>query len=116
MPIYRWSEIEREPMTAGIIRQVIHSERITVARISLPKGAVVPRHHHENEQVTLLQEGRLRFVFPEGDKLLSAGEVMQIPPNVPHEVEALEDSVAVDLFAPVREDWIRGDDAYLRGR
>ena len=44
-----------------------------------------------------------------------AGEVMEISSNLPHLVEALEDSVAVDLFAPVREDWIRGDDAYLRG-
>ena len=65
-------------------------------------------------KVTLLQQGRLKFVFDDGEKLLEAGEVMQIPPHAPHEVLALEDSFAIDLFSPIRADWISGDDAYLR--
>jgi quercetin dioxygenase-like cupin family protein len=112
---HRWNDITTEQMSAGIARQVIHAERMTVARIFLSKGAVVPRHSHDNEQVTLLQEGKLKFLFDDGQQVLSAGEVMQIPPDAPHRVEALEDSVAIDLFAPPRLDWIRGDDAYLRG-
>lgn len=115
MKPHRWNDITTELMSAGISRQVIHAERMTVARIFLSKGAVVPRHSHDNEQVTLLQEGKLKFLFDDGQQVLSPGEVMQIPPDAPHSVEALEDSVAIDLFAPARQDWIRGDDAYLRG-
>lgn len=114
MKRHSWKEIEREQLSEKVARQVIHAERITVARIYLSKGAVVPRHSHENEQVTLLDSGRLRFSFDGGDMLLEAGQAMQIPPNAPHGVEALEDSAAVDLFVPVRQDWVRGDDSYLR--
>lgn len=72
------------------------------------------RHHHENEQITMLESGRLRFLFDDEQSILEAGQAMQIAPNRPHAVEALEDSVACDLFAPVRADWLSGDDSYLR--
>lgn len=111
---YRWQDIPKEQLSAQFTRQVIHAERITVARLWLTKGSVVPRHSHENEQVTVLQSGKLKFIFDTAEHIISAGEVMQISPNAPHSVEALEDSEAMDLFCPVREDWIRGDDAYLR--
>ncbi len=101
-------------MNPDFARKVIHTGRMTIARVMLAKGSVVPRHSHENEQVTLLEQGRLRFQFDDREEIIAAGEVMQIPPNAPHLVEALESSVAFDLFAPVREDWLRGDDAYLR--
>ncbi len=112
--LHKWTQIENEQLSPNLARQVIHAERITIARLSLKKGSLVPRHHHENEQITLLQQGRLKFVFDDGEKLLEAGEVMQIPPHAPHEVLALEDSFAIDLFSPIRADWISGDDAYLR--
>ncbi|MCS6953878.1 MAG: cupin domain-containing protein [Bryobacterales bacterium] len=114
MNVYRWEEIEKEQMNPRVARQVIHGERMTVARIHLAKGAIVPEHKHPNEQITLLQSGRLRFAIAGEERVVEAGETVQIPPDLPHAVEALEDSVAVDLFSPVREDWIRGDDAYLR--
>jgi quercetin dioxygenase-like cupin family protein len=94
---------------------VIHTDRITIARLYLRAGAVVARHSHENEQVTVLQTGRLKFIFDDREEIVEAGQCLQIPSYAPHRVEALEDSEAMDLFAPIREDWIRGDDAYLRG-
>ena len=114
MTHHRWADVPREQLNPQLARQVIHGAKMTVARLYLSKNAVVPRHSHANEQITLLQEGRLRFVFDDGEAAVEAGEIMQIPPDSPHSVVALEDSVALDLFAPVREDWIRGDDAYLR--
>src|ERR1051326_2040806 len=114
MQTFNWSSIPEEPLNPLIGRRVIHTERMTVCRIRLAKGAVVPRHSHENEQVTMLESGALRFVFDGGEKIIRAGDVLPIPPHAPHRVEALEDSLAVDLFSPVREDWRRGDDAYLR--
>ncbi len=114
MTLHGWDRIPKEPLGARLARQVIHTANMTVARIYLGKGAVVPRHSHENEQVTVLMEGRLRFLFDSGPVEVAPGQALEIPPNAAHQVEALEDSVAMDLFAPRREDWIRGDDAYLR--
>lgn len=114
MQPHRWDDIPLEQMNPQFARKVIHAERMTIARVFLAKGSVVPRHSHENEQVTVLQAGKLKFVFDGAEHVISAGEVMQIAPNAPHMVEALEDSEAFDLFSPIREDWIRGDDAYLR--
>jgi quercetin dioxygenase-like cupin family protein len=115
MKIHSWSSIAQEELNPTASRQVIHSQRMTIARLTLKKGAIVEKHHHENEQVTILESGRLRFEFPDEVIELLGGQVLEIPSNVPHRVEALEDSRATDLFAPVREDWLRGDDAYLRG-
>jgi quercetin dioxygenase-like cupin family protein len=97
-----------------LARQLIHGERITVARIHLAQGAVVPEHRHANEQITTVERGRLRFRVAGREVVLEAGQTLALEPDVPHAVEALEDSVALDLFSPPREDWQRGDDAYLR--
>lgn len=112
---YNWNEIPEEQMSAAISRQVVHGETMTVARIRLRKGAVVPLHQHKNEQISMVESGVMRFVISGEERILRSGETLTIPPNAPHLVEALEDSRALDVFSPVREDWIRGDDAYLRG-
>jgi len=111
---HNWESIELERMTAGISRRVIHSALQTTARIYMEKDAVVPRHSHENEQMSHLLEGRLRFEFDDESVEAAPGDVIEIEPDRPHRVVALEDSVAMDVFAPVREDWVNGDDAYLR--
>ena len=87
---------------------------MTVARLDIRKGCSVPEHSHHNEQISMIERGSMRFVLGGVEKIVRAGEVLQIPPHVPHSAEALEDCIAVDLFSPPREDWIRGDDAYLR--
>lgn len=114
MPHYNWFAVQEEQLNPLLGRKVIHGQNMTVARIRLRKYAVVPMHSHPNEQITLLESGALRFVIAGQETILRAGEVLEIPPDAPHMVEALEDSLAVDLFSPAREDWIRGDDAYLR--
>lgn len=114
MRLHRWTEIPAEVMNQQVTRQVVHTDTMTIARLSLRKGALVPRHSHHNEQVSTVESGRIRFIFDDGTVEVRAGESLQIPGNVPHAAEALEDSVALDLFSPVREDWLRGDDAYLR--
>jgi quercetin dioxygenase-like cupin family protein len=118
MDQYNWATIPREELNEKTVRQAIHTERTTIAKLVLRTGALVAMHHHENEQVTTMESGALRFVFGGAETgreiIVRAGDVLQIPPNVPHMVEALEDSMATDVFSPRREDWIRGDDAYLR--
>ncbi len=115
MELRRWHAEPVEQLTAQIGRQMLHTETMTVARIHLTAGAVVPSHSHENEQVANVIQGRLRFVVGDEEIVVGTGESLALPANVPHEVEALEDSLVLDVFSPVREDWVRGDDAYLRG-
>lgn len=113
--LYDWSVVETEQMNPLIARQVIHGDRTTVARILLKAGAFVPEHSHENEQVSMIVSGSLKFQVAGRDQVVRAGQTLRIPPHVPHAATAEEDCVAIDVFSPRREDWIRGDDAYLRG-
>jgi quercetin dioxygenase-like cupin family protein len=116
----RWSDLPIEPMNPLLGRQFVSGSNVMVARITLSKGAHVPLHQHHNEQVACLLTGKLKFLLhhPGSDTpvetILNPDEVLVIPPNVPHEVFALEDTVNLDICSPPREDWITGDDAYLR--
>ena len=90
-----------------------------LAHVYLKKGCVVPRHSHENEQLTYVLEGALHFWLGEDESeevVVRAGEVLTIPSNLPHKALALEDTLDVDVFSPPRQDWLSGTDAYLRGR
>ena len=111
---YEWEKVEKEHLNPSLARQVIHGETMTVARMYLRKGCAVPEHSHHNEQISIMEQGAAKFTLDGVERVMKAGEVVRIPPHVPHSVEALEDSVALDLFSPRREDWLRGDDAYLR--
>ena len=95
-------------------RQYVVGTNTMLARLVLKKGAHVPLHQHMNEQMSQVVEGALNFMIEEKEVTVRAGEILCIPPHVPHEVVALEDSVALDIFNPPRQDWIDGDDAYLR--
>jgi quercetin dioxygenase-like cupin family protein len=114
MKVYRWNEIPTEQLNPSFARQALHSERMTIAYLHLTRGGVVPEHHHENEQISMVLEGKLKFIAAGKEYIIAKGEVLQIPPHLPHRVEVLEDSVVFDLFAPVRADWLSGQDAYLR--
>ena len=115
MKLYKWDDIEKEQLNPLMVRQAIHGQKMTVARIHLSKGLVVPAHRHVNEQITMLERGKVRFLVDGREVLLEAGEAIAFEPDVPHGVEALEDSLVLDVFSPPRADWQRGDDAYLRG-
>jgi quercetin dioxygenase-like cupin family protein len=112
-----FQEIAVEHLNPLIERQFVHGEKSMLARLLLRKGAVVPRHSHPNEQITYILDGVLRFTMGDGRVIdVKAGEVLVIPANMPHAAEALEDTIDLDVFAPPREDWISGSDAYLRGK
>jgi len=114
MQLHDWSQIEKEQLNPLIARQVIHGKKLTIGRLFLKKGAVVPEHSHPHEQITLLEQGRLLFTIDGREQPLEAGQALVIPSEAVHQVRALDDSLAIDVFTPVREDWIRGEDAYLR--
>ena len=109
-----WSCIAVERLSPLIDRQYVNTENTTVARFFLRKGAAVPEHRHENEQIAFVLSGAMRFVIEGKPVILRAGETLCVPPNTPHSAEALEDTIDLDVFTPPRTDWISGDDSYLR--
>ena len=109
-----WNQVEREPLNDKIERQMLHGDKLMLARVFMKKGAHVPKHQHHNEQVTYILEGALKFAVDEKEIVVNAGEVLCIPGNMPHQAWALEDTLDLDVFTPPREDWLNKADDYLR--
>ena len=117
--LVRWDALPWEPLNPLLDRRLISAERIMLAHVHLKKGCLVPRHSHENEQLTYILSGALHFWLGEDESeevVVRAGEVLVIPSNLPHKALALEDTLDMDVFSPPRQDWLSGTDAYLRGR
>jgi quercetin dioxygenase-like cupin family protein len=117
--LFRWSEVPREKVTDLLERRLITGERLMLAHVHLRKGCIVPKHAHENEQLTYVLEGALHFWIGEDGKeelVVSAGEVLHIPSNIPHKAEALADTLDVDVFSPPRWDWLNGTDTYFHAK
>jgi quercetin dioxygenase-like cupin family protein len=117
--LYRWEDIPKERLSDRLARRLVTGERLMLAHVYLKQGCVVPLHRHENEQLTYILDGTLRFWLGEDEKQqldVRAGEVLVIPSNLPHKAEALEDTLDVDIFCPPRQDWLDKTDDYLRGR
>jgi quercetin dioxygenase-like cupin family protein len=114
---HRWEDIPAEPLKGTISRRLISGERMMIAHVYLKKGDDVPRHAHDNEQLTYVIEGALQLWLGANDErtvVVRAGEVLVIPSNLPHRALALEDTLDCDVFCPPRQDWLTGTDAYLR--
>ncbi len=117
--LFTWSELPPEQLNPLLTRQFITGAQAMVSRIMLAKDCLVPEHAHPNEQISLILSGALEFTFPGPDRsyrklIARAGQIVVIPGHVPHSAHALEDTENIDLFAPPREDWLSGSDAYLR--
>ncbi|MDQ6872472.1 MAG: cupin domain-containing protein [Gemmatimonadota bacterium] len=114
---YRWDAMKKERVTDMLERRLITGDRMMLAQVYLKKGCIVPKHSHENEQLTYILEGALKFSLGEDGSeeiMVRAGEVLLIPSNVPHKAEALEETLDVDVFSPPRQDWLDKTDDYLR--
>lgn len=111
-----WSSVALEDLNPLLQRQFVVGQDMMLARVLLKKGCVVPEHSHHNEQITYILEGALKFWIDGKEIVVSAGEVLAIPPHMPHKAEALADTVDLDVFNPPRADWIDKTDRYLRGR
>lgn len=115
MKLHDWAGQQPDILNSHAERKVLHTPSLTFAELRLKKGAIVPRHSHINEQISVVQSGKLAFDFDGREVIVEAGNILEIAPNLPHAVVALEETVVFDIFTPMREDWQRGDDAYLRG-
>jgi quercetin dioxygenase-like cupin family protein len=115
MEHYTWDEMDKEILSDTIARKIVTGDKAMVAQVFLKKDAVVPEHHHESEQITYILEGALKFQLEGREIVVGKGQVLRIPSNVPHSAVALEDTLDLDIFSPIRQDWLIKDDAYLRG-
>jgi quercetin dioxygenase-like cupin family protein len=114
---YRWDDLPAEPLKGTISRRLITGERMMIAHVYFQRGDDVPRHSHENEQLTYILKGALQFwlgAHDERELIVRAGEVLVIPSHLPHRARALEETLDVDVFSPPRQDWLAGTDSYLR--
>ena len=111
---HRWDDVPNEQINDTVARRFITGDSVTVGRFELKKGGVVPPHAHVNEQISMVMSGVIRFQVGGQDTVVRAGELIQIPANVPHGIEVLEDAVAIDVFSPVRQDWIDKTDTYFK--
>ena len=101
-----WDELDLDKVTELISRKLVAGERQMLAQVYLKRGALVPLHTHESEQMTYVLDGMLRVRVAGEDFIVCEGQVVRIPPGVPHQTEALADTFELDLFSPVREDWL----------
>ena len=114
---YRWDSMKKERVSDMLERRLITGDRMMLAQVYLKKGCIVPKHSHENEQLTYILEGALKFWIGDDESeeiTVRAGEVLLIPSQVPHKAEALEETLDVDVFSPPRQDWLDKRDDYLR--
>ena len=112
--LHRWDEIALEKVTEVISRKIVTGEKEMLSQIYLKRGAVVPMHKHEAEQLTYVLQGSLRFLVGGEDVTVREGEVLLIPSWVDHQAEALDDTLTLDIFSPIRHDWLNGTDDYFR--
>ena len=108
--IHRWDEIALEKVTEMISRKIVTGEREMLAQIYLKRGALVPIHSHESEQMTYILQGALRFRIDGEELIVREGEVLHIPSGVAHQSEALEDTLELDVFSPIRTEWLTAVD------
>jgi len=112
--LHRWDEIALEKVTEMLSRKIVTGERGMLAQVYLKAGCVVPMHAHESEQMTYILQGALRFLVGGEEITVREGEVLQIPSQIEHQAEALDDTFSLDVFSPIRHDWLdrAGDDDF----
>ena len=110
---YRWEDMPKEKVSDVLDRRLITGEQVMLTHVYLKKGAIVPQHNHHNEQMTYILQGALKFLIGGEEMTVREGEVLHIPSWIPHQAEALEDTFEIDIFSPLRQDWLDGTDDYF---
>jgi quercetin dioxygenase-like cupin family protein len=111
---WAWKDVASEKLSQELARQVIHGDNGSLVQFQVRQGGGAGRHWHTSEEFLCMLSGSLTFSFDDREIIVKEGELLIIPANEPHSIVANEDSKFVEFFSPVREDWIRGEDQYLR--
>lgn len=111
---YDFTTVKKESISDKITRQYVMGAQSMLVKWTLKKGAIISLHFHPNEQVTWITKGSVKVLSQGKEFIVKAGGILIIPPNVPHEFYALEDTIDIDFFTPAREDWLNGTANYFR--
>ena len=111
---YKFSDLQEEQLNEKISRKLVVGRNEMLGYLLIKKGCVVPAHKHVSEQITIILKGALEFTTQGKKIVVREGETLLIPPNVEHAAIALDDTIDLDCFSPLREDWLTGKDQYLR--
>src|SRR5215469_12596116 len=114
--LYKFSTLKEEWLNPKLARRIIVGEKEMIGYVVLLKDCVVQAHKHESEQISVILKGALKFTINGKDIVVQENEVLVIPSNLEHSAVALEDTIDIDCFTPLREDWITGKDQYLRNQ
>ena len=109
--LHRWDEIALEKITELMSQKIVAGTHQMLAQTYLKQGALVPMHAHPSEQMTYVLQGALKFLVAGEEITVREGDVLHIPSGVEHQVEALEDTFELDVFSPLRQDWLESDPA-----
>ncbi|MEM7345029.1 MAG: cupin domain-containing protein [Chloroflexota bacterium] len=102
----KWADVPATEMTPEINRRFITGEKVMSVYLSMDKGGVIPNHHHPHEQITHVISGKIEYTVGDETRVMSPGEVVFIPPNLPHTGVALEETRMIEVFSPPREDFL----------
>ncbi len=111
---YPFDEMEFEELTEKVSRRYVTGKNAMLVYFKLKKGAIISKHHHISEQITYILEGSVKVLSEGKEYIVQKGEALVLPSKVSHEFEALEDTIDLDIFSPVREDWLQGSDDYFK--
>ena len=111
--LHRWDEIALAKVTEMLSRKIVSGEREMLVQVYVKRGCLVPMHAHDSEQMTYVLQGALKFLIQGEEITVREGEVLHIPPGVEHQAEALEDTLEMDVFSPIRQDWLNHTDDYF---
>jgi quercetin dioxygenase-like cupin family protein len=101
------TEVTPVEMFPGVVRRTLNSgDSTTLIEVSIARGAIVPAHTHPHEQIGYVARGRVSFVIDGTKAELRAGDGYLVPGGAVHEVTGIEDSICIDVFSPVREEYL----------
>lgn len=106
MPFENLNDIKEKEIFPGYKAKFIHSKNMTFAYWTIEEGSSFPEHTHEHEQVLSMLEGKLELKVGRDIKILKSGDVAIIPSNMPHSGKAIKKVTAIDVFCPVRQDYV----------
>ena len=99
--VYRWDELDLEKVTAMVSRKVVTGDSLTLAQVYLKRGAHVPLHLHDKEQMVYVLKGRVRWLVAGQEMIVTQGEVLRVPSGVMHQAEALDDTFQISIVSEV---------------
>ncbi len=110
--VTNWDNVESQIVSEGIRRQMVIGQNIMICRFTFAPFVVTPEHTHPHEQATLVMKGKVKFTIGGKERIVKAGDVLHFPSNNRHGATMLDEEVVlIDIFSPIREDFLNGHKA-----